>query len=50
MAPLTRVLGWSPTEVAVLLAQVRRESVQRSVHGWQKGIRVHGRKPLAAEQ
>ena len=37
MAPFTRVLGWTPDEVKVLCAQVRAESVKRSIHGWQKG-------------
>lgn len=37
MAPFTRVLGWSPDEVQVLVAQVRAESVKRKIHGWQKG-------------
>lgn len=47
MAPLTRVLDWSTREVAVLLANVRKESTQHNIHGWQKGIVAYGRKPLA---
>lgn len=37
MAAFTRVLGWRPEEVKVLCAQVRAESIKRSIDGWQKG-------------
>jgi hypothetical protein len=37
MKPFTRALGWSPEEVTILLAKVRKETVTRKVHGWQKG-------------
>lgn len=50
MAPLTHVLDWSPSEVAVLVAQVRTESTQRSVHGSQKSIVAYGRKPLLPQE
>jgi hypothetical protein len=36
MAPFTRVLGWRPEEVEVFIAQVRNETVKRSIHAWQK--------------
>ncbi|WPG98752.1 S-adenosyl-L-methionine-dependent methyltransferase [Acrodontium crateriforme] len=36
MAPFTRVLGWKQEEVKSLIAKVRAETVQRSVHAWQK--------------
>lgn len=36
MAPFTRVLGWKPEEVQVLIAQVRTEMLKRKIHGWQK--------------
>lgn len=37
MKPFTRALGWSPEEVSILLAKVRKETVTRKIHGWQKG-------------
>lgn len=37
MAPFTRVLGWKPEEAQVLIAKVRKETVTRKYHGWQKG-------------
>lgn len=49
MAPFTRVLRWSPEEVEVLLAQVRKETTRRKVHGWQKGVVCLGRKPFDGE-
>lgn len=36
MAPFTRVLGWKPEEVTVFIAQVRQESLKRSMHGYMK--------------
>jgi hypothetical protein len=38
MAPFTRVLGWKPEEIQVLMAHVRKETVARRIHGWQKGF------------
>lgn len=46
MAPFTRILGWSPEEVQVFLAKVRKESVTRRIHAYMKGIVVWGTKPL----
>lgn len=37
MALFTRIHGWSPEEVHVLLAQIRTEWNKRKIHGWQKG-------------
>jgi hypothetical protein len=37
LAAFTRVLGWSVEEVQVLLAQIRKEWTNRSMHGYQKG-------------
>ena len=46
MAPFTRVLGWSPEEAQVLIAKVRKETVTRRIHGWQKGVVCYAQKPL----
>lgn len=37
MALFTRIHGWKPEEVQVLLAQIRVEWHRRKIHGWQKG-------------
>lgn len=37
LAPFTRILGWTVEEVQVFLAQVRTESTNRKMHGYQKG-------------
>ena len=37
MAPFTRVLGWTPEEAQILVAKVKKETVTRRMHGWQKG-------------
>lgn len=37
MALFTRVHGWKPEEVHILLAQIRAEWNNRRIHGWQKG-------------
>lgn len=47
MAPFTRVLGWTPEEAQVLIAQVRKETVTRKFHGWQKGVVCYGQRPLS---
>lgn len=36
MAPFTRVLGWKPEEVSTFILKVRAETMNRSVHAWQK--------------
>ncbi|KAF2723098.1 S-adenosyl-L-methionine-dependent methyltransferase [Polychaeton citri CBS 116435] len=36
IAPFTRLLGWTNEEVQVFLADVRKETVTRRIHGWQK--------------
>jgi len=36
MAPFTRVLGWRPEEVEVFVAQVKKETVKRSIHAWMR--------------
>ncbi|KJX97648.1 methyltransferase like protein [Zymoseptoria brevis] len=46
MAPFTRVLGWSAEEAKILIAKVRKETVTRKIHGWQKGVVCYARKPL----
>ena len=33
----TRVHGWTPEEVQVLLSKIRAEWRTRRIHGWQKG-------------
>lgn len=45
MAPLHRVLGWSPIEVQALLGQVRTEFLEQSVHGYYMTHFVIGQKP-----
>jgi len=37
MAPFTRFLGWKPEEAQVMIAQVRKEAVKRSIHAYMKG-------------
>jgi hypothetical protein len=37
LAAFTRALSWSLEDVQVLLAQIRREWTNRSMHGYQKG-------------
>lgn len=37
MALFTRIHGWQPEEVQVLLSQIRTEWRKRKIHGWQKG-------------
>ena len=37
LAPFTRILGWKPEEVQILLAQVRKESVTRRIHSYHRG-------------
>ncbi|KAK4635790.1 Methyltransferase pytC [Fulvia fulva] len=37
MAPFTRVLGWQPEEAQILVAKVKKETLTRRLHGWQKG-------------
>lgn len=37
LAPFTRILDWTVEEVQVFLAQVRTESTNRKMHGYQKG-------------
>lgn len=46
MATLTRVLGWTPTEVHVLLAQVRRAAKDRKIHKYHDVKVVYAQKPF----
>ncbi|KXT06230.1 hypothetical protein AC579_2611 [Pseudocercospora musae] len=46
VGPLTRVLGWKPEEVQVLLAQMRSEWLKRKIHAYHKGIVCYGTKPM----
>jgi ubiquinone/menaquinone biosynthesis C-methylase UbiE len=46
MAPFTRFLGWKPEEAQVMIAQVRKEAVKRSIHAYMKGVVCWGQKPL----
>jgi len=43
---LTRALHWQPAEVQVLLAKVRAELRDKSIHSYQNVAVVYGRKPL----
>ncbi|KAL2360186.1 hypothetical protein RJZ56_006958 [Blastomyces dermatitidis] len=43
-APLIRVLGWKPEEVEILLAGVRRDLKDRSIHFYTKVHFVYGQK------
>ncbi|KAJ9143021.1 S-adenosyl-L-methionine-dependent methyltransferase [Pleurostoma richardsiae] len=45
LALLSRVLGWSREEIEVLLADVRRELRDRSIHAYIPVYTVYGRKP-----
>ncbi|KAL4732040.1 hypothetical protein ACLX1H_001045 [Fusarium chlamydosporum] len=47
MAPLTRALGWSREEVAIFIAQARREVNDTRIHAYWPIISVYGRKPKA---
>ncbi|WEW57333.1 hypothetical protein PRK78_002798 [Emydomyces testavorans] len=49
MAPFTRVLGWSPEEIEVLLAGLRKEIQDTSIHMYAKFHFVYGRKPGEGE-
>ncbi|KAL4971262.1 S-adenosyl-L-methionine-dependent methyltransferase [Aspergillus desertorum] len=44
----TRVLGWIPEEVEILIAKCRREWEDSSIHAYQRVILVYGRKPEAS--
>lgn len=44
LALFTRVLGWSWEEVTVLLAAVRNECMDRSIHMYSKFCIVYGQK------
>ncbi|KAL4951163.1 S-adenosyl-L-methionine-dependent methyltransferase [Aspergillus filifer] len=41
----TRVLGWSPSEVEVLIAKCKKEWKDSSIHAYQKVLFVYGKKP-----
>ncbi|RJE18621.1 Methyltransferase [Aspergillus sclerotialis] len=45
LALLTRVLGWDAIEVQLLLAEVRKELTDRSIHSYAKFYFVYGKKP-----
>lgn len=45
LALFTRVLGWTAAEVQVLLAGVRSEVTDRSLHIYGKFYWVYGQKP-----
>lgn len=49
IAPFTRTLGWSPEEVEVLLAGLRREFKDTRIHTYAKFHFVYGRKPGVGE-
>lgn len=40
------MLGWSPEEVSVYSAHVRREMRDPTIHGYYRQKVVYGRKPL----
>ncbi|MCJ1232962.1 hypothetical protein MMC14_000916 [Varicellaria rhodocarpa] len=42
----TRVLQWQPSEVQVLLARLRAELKDRTIHAYQPFVVVYGRKPF----
>lgn len=44
LALMTRVLGWSSEEVTVLLADVRKELLDRKIHLYAKMYFVYGQK------
>ncbi|KAG5304344.1 methyltransferase [Histoplasma capsulatum G186AR] len=43
-APLIRILGWKPSEVEILLAAVRRDLKDRSIHIYTKVHFIYGQK------
>ncbi|TDZ35791.1 Secondary metabolism regulator LAE1 [Colletotrichum spinosum] len=49
MAPLTRALGWTKEEVQVLLAGVRKDLNNRSIHAYWPIYCIFGRKPLESK-
>lgn len=46
LALLTRVLGWSHEEVQVLIASVKNELKDLSIHAYGKMHFIYGRKPV----
>lgn len=44
-ALFTRVLKWSPVQIQILLAGVRRELRDREFHGYSRLYFVYGQKP-----
>jgi len=50
LAPLTRVLGWDPARVQVLLAGVRQDLRNRNYHMYSKCHTACGRKPMTSVQ
>ncbi|KAH6880796.1 S-adenosyl-L-methionine-dependent methyltransferase [Thelonectria olida] len=45
MAPLTRGLGWTQSEVNVFLTEVRKELNNRAIHAYWPIYSIYGRKP-----
>ena len=45
MAPFTRALGWSPAQVEIWLADVRKDIMSRRIHAYWPIYFVYGRKP-----
>ena len=45
MAPLTRALGWSASEVELFLVDVRKDLKNRKIHAYSPIYFVYGRKP-----
>ncbi|KAI8208319.1 Secondary metabolism regulator LAE1 [Colletotrichum sp. SAR 10_65] len=45
IAPLTRALDWTPTEVDILLTDVRKDLKDRSIHAYWPQYAIIGRKP-----
>lgn len=43
---LASMQGWSPREVAVYVAHLKREFRSKTIHGYYKQKIVYGRKPV----
>ncbi|KAL0939517.1 methyltransferase domain-containing protein [Colletotrichum truncatum] len=50
MALFTRVLGWTPAEVLVFCAQVRRDVKNLGIHAYWYGYSIYGRKPMLKKE
>ncbi|KAH0421431.1 hypothetical protein CcaCcLH18_13429 [Colletotrichum camelliae] len=50
IAPLTRGLGWSSTEVEIFLVQLRKDLMNPSIHSYAHYYSMSGQKPLEVKE